>query len=151
MRFFLSITAIALLGSFMIPACQQTGTVNETVYQETINSTKMAVTPHQPIWLTEEKDIHKLSPADLARVQQLLRQGTMRFVAEKYYRDENEGNRGDSSHQLFYLYGGNGQCLGARIIGTEVYMDDLEQEQAQRQELYTLLKPYLQKLFPNLR
>lgn len=130
----------------MMTACQQAGMVNAEMLRETINSSRMAVTPHQPAWVSEKKDIHPLSAADLQRVQSILRGGDARYVAEKYYRDEENGNRGDSSSELFYLYGDNAQCLGGRVVGGQVYMDDLDIGEQQRTELYNILKPYLQQL-----
>ncbi|MBQ8516736.1 MAG: hypothetical protein IJ498_04055 [Akkermansia sp.] len=138
--------ASLLLSLSLLPSCQQTGTVNEEMILETLNCPRIAVTPHQPAWVSEQSDFHLLSAADLQKVRSLLKTADMRFVADKYYRDEEDGNRGDSSSELFYLYGDNAQCLGGRVINGQVYMDDLELEEPQRIELYTLLKPYLQKL-----
>lgn len=135
-----------LLGSALISSCQQAGMVNAEMLRETINSSRMAITPHQPAWVSEKKDIHPLSAEDLLKVQHILRQGHTRYVAEKYYRDEESGNRGDTSSELFYLYGDNAQCLGGRVADGQIYMDDLDIEAQQRTELYNILKPYLQKL-----
>ena len=136
---------LPLLG-IMMSSCQQAGMVNAEMLRETINSSRMAITPHQPAWVSEKKDIHPLSAADLQKVQRILREGDTRYVAEKYYRDEESGNRSDTSSELFYLYGDNAQCLGGRVINGQVYMDDLDIETQQRTELYHILKPYLQQL-----
>lgn len=138
-------TAVALLLS-LLPACRQTGAVNAEMLRETICSQRIAVTPHQPEWVTEERDTHPVSDADLPKLRNLLSRGSARFVPEQYYRDEEEGNRGDTSSELFYLYGDNYQCLGGRVIDEQVYMDDLELTEETRKALYTLLQPYLQKL-----
>lgn len=135
-----------LLPLALLPACQQTGTVNVEMIHETLNCPKMAVTPHQPAWVSEPADFHPLTAGDLQKVRALLMKADTRFVADKYYQDEEEGNRSDTSSALFYLYGDNAQCLGGRVINGQVYMDDLELEEPSRIELYNLLKPYLQKL-----
>ncbi len=120
--------------------------VNAEMLRETINSPRMAVTPHQPAWVSEKEEIHPLTAADLQKVQSILRQGDFRYVAEKYYRDEESGNRGDTSSELFYLYGDNAQCLGGRVVDKQIYMDDLDLDEPLRRELYSILTPYLQKL-----
>ena len=146
MKFKRSLFPLILLTGSLFPSCQQGGMVNEEMLRETINCTRIAVTPHQPAWVSEQKDIHLLSAADLLKVKSILRNGDARYVAEKYYRDEEGGNRDDSSSELFYLYGDNAQCLGGRVVNEQVYMDDLDIEEAQRIELYNILKPYLKKL-----
>ena len=135
-----------LLPLALLPACQQTGTVNVEMIHETLNCPKMAVTPHQPAWVSEPADFHPLTAGDLQKVRDILMKADTRFVADKYYQDEEEGNRSDTSSALFYLYGDNAQCLGGRVINGQVYMDDLELEEPSRIDLYNLLKPYLQKL-----
>lgn len=138
--------ATLLLPLALLPACQQTGTVNIEMIHETLNCPRIAVTPHQPAWVSEPTDFHPLTSGDLQKVRTMLMGADTRFVADKYYQDEEEGNRGDTSSSLFYLYGDNAQCLGGRVINGQVYMDDLELDEPQRMELYKLLKPYLQKL-----
>lgn len=138
--------ASLLLSLSLLPSCQQTGTVNEEMIHETLNCPRIAVTPHQPAWVSEQSDFHLLSAGDLQKVRTMLMGADTRFVADKYYQDEEEGNRGDTSSTLFYLYGDNAQCLGGRVLNGQVYMDDLELDEPLRIELYKLLKPYLQKL-----
>ncbi len=146
MKTYRHLLTLSLLVCGLWTSCQQTGTVNTEMLRETLSCRKMAVTPHQPAWLSEQKDIHPLSAADLQKVQTILRSGSTRHVADRYYRNEEEGNRGDSSSNLFYLYGDNAQCLGGRVINGQVYMDDLKLNEPQRRELYRILTPYLQKL-----
>lgn len=138
--------SLLLSAAALLSSCQQGGMVNAEMLRETINCARMAVTPHQPFWVSEKQDIHPLSPADLQSVQAILREGDLRYVSEKYYRDEESGNRGDTSAELFYLYGDNSQCLGGRVVNGQVYMDDLDIDENRRTELYNILKPYLQKL-----
>lgn len=140
------VPTIATLALTLIPACRQTGAVSAEMLRETICAQNIAVTPHQPEWVTDTKDTHPVSDADLPRLRNLLTRGSLRFIPDQYYQDETEGNRNDTTTDLFYLYGDNSQCLGGRVINEQVYMDDLELDEETRRELYTLLQPYLQKL-----
>ncbi len=134
-------------------ACTSTpGSMTREGVAEMLSAQKVAVTPRDPGWLLEQKDIHLLSDADRAKVCEMLRREPVREVDEKYYRKAELGNRGDTSKQIFYLYGDNYQCLGGRVVeGKRVLMDDLEMEDAEAQELYRVLLPYIRKLFPDLQ
>ena len=51
----------------------------------------------------------------------------------------------------FYLYASNGQCLAGTVMDTRVVMHDVVLTEAQEQELFALLKPYLKKVFTGLK
>lgn len=147
--FFLSLAALAAV---MQPSCTTTsGAVGAESVAEMLKAPKMAVTATNPGWLLEEKDIHPLTAAQVARVKEILRAGELREVSEKYYRDVSEGNRGDSTDALFYLYASNAQCLGGRVLEQRVLMDDFNLSEEAERELFTLLQPQLKKLLPSVR
>lgn len=130
-----------------LSSCTSTrGSVGEETFAEMMTSPEMAITACQPGWLLEAKDIHPLSPAQVARVKEILKAGELRHVSERYYRSAEQGNRGDDSSSLFYLYAANAQCLGGRVIGEHVLMDDFELEEEAQHELYTLLRSQLSQL-----
>ncbi|MCQ2364674.1 MAG: hypothetical protein MJ051_03880 [Akkermansia sp.] len=140
--------------SFLLPSsCSYftRGSVGEETFSEMMTAPKMAVTAQRPGWLLEEGDIHPLSAAQVTRVKEILRAGELRHVGERYYRDAAEGNRGDSTDALFYLYASNAQCLGGRVLEERVLMDDFDLSEEAEKELYTLLRPQLKKLLPALK
>ena len=141
----LSILPLSLSG-----CCSTSGSVGAESFAEMLTAPAMAVTASSPGWLLEKKDIHSLSAAQVVRVKEILQAGELREVSERYYRSASEGNRGDSTDAIFYLYASNAQCLGGRIIEDKVLMDDLNLSEEAERELYTLLHPQLKKLFPDL-
>lgn len=146
--FFVSLAALAVLA---LPSCTTTsGAVGVESLAEMLKAPSMAVTATSPGWLLEEKDIHPLTAAQVARVKEILRAGELREVSEKYYRDATQGNRGDSTDALFYLYASNAQCLGGRVLEDRVLMDDFNLSEESEKELYVLLRPQLKKLLPSL-
>lgn len=150
MKKFISFIAAALV--LFMPACiyQQSGAVNKALFEETLKAERIAVTPSQPGWLLEKPQVHHLSAADLDTVRMLLRKGKVRNIPDAYYHSVEDGNRGDTTDNTFYLYGSNMQCLGARVIGDSVLMDDLELDEATQKELFRVLRPYLIKLYKSL-
>lgn len=127
------------------------GAVGAESVAETLASPTMAVTANNPGWLLDEKDIHPLSAAQVAKVKAILTAGEVREVPERYYRDASAGNRGDNSDALFYLYASNAQCLGGRVLEDRVMMDDFNLCEEAQKELFTLLHPQLKQLLPTIR
>lgn len=125
---------------------QNIGSVSSVSVQETLNAPKLAITPTNPGWLLEDSDIHPLTAAQKTQLRTLLVGAPVRNIKEKYYRSASQGNRGDDTDALFYLYGSNAQCLGGRVFPGRVMMDDLELPEETQKELYTLLKPQLEKV-----
>lgn len=147
---FLSLLGVAAF--VLLPACTTTsGAVGAESVAEMLTAPKMAVTATNPGWLLDDKDIHPLTAAQVVRVKEILRAGELREVSEKYYRDASEGNRGDSTDALFYLYASNAQCLGGRVLEERVLMDDFNLSEEAEKELFTLLRPQLKKLLPSVR
>lgn len=145
--------ALAAASCLLPSACSYfaRGSVGEETFSEMMTAPEMAVTAQRPGWLLEEGDIHPLSAAQVARVKEILQAGELRHVAERYYRDAAEGNRGDSTDALFYLYASNAQCLGGRVLGERVLMDDFNLSEEAEHELYTLLRPQLKRVLPAAR
>lgn len=127
------------------------GSVSAESVAEMLNSPSMAVTATNPGWLLEDKDIHPLSSTQVAKVREILRAGEVREVSERYYRSASEGNRGDSTDALFYLYASNAQCLGGRVLEDRVMMDDFDLSEEAQKALFSLLHPQLKKLLPSIR
>lgn len=142
----LSIISLALACFALSMCASRYGSVGEYSVRETLASPHLALTPHEPRWLLKDSQVHSLSAAQSARVRELLMRATVREVAEEYYREERQGNRGDSSSRIFYLYAGNGQSLGGRVVDNKVLMDDFDLSAEQSEELYTLFAPALRKI-----
>lgn len=135
----ISMGIVLLLG-----ACTRTyGSVSPEGVAEALSSGHLAITPHMPGWLLERRQIKRLSEAETKRVCEILRPEKVRVVSEEYYRNESQGNRGDDTEHIFYLYSANGQSLGGRIVGRKALMDDFELTDAESEELYTIFFPYL--------
>lgn len=146
---FLSLGALVLIAA--LPACTTTsGAVGSESFAEMMTAPRMAVTATNPGWLLDDNDIHPLTPKQVARVKEILCEGELREVSEKYYRDASEGNRGDSTDALFYLYASNAQCLGGRVLENRVLMDDFNLSAEAEKELFSLLRPQLAKLLPSV-
>lgn len=143
-----SLVVIPLLGG--ICACSQVryGSVSAEVAQVAISCPRLLVTPRLPRWLLRPDQVHLLPPEKAAAVRSLLSADKVRKVPETYYRTESQGNRGDESKLLFYVYPNNGQCLGGRIIGRKVLMDDYVLAEQECKALYELLLPELQMIHP---
>lgn len=124
------------------------GSVNRDVVHEALHARSMAVTPCIPGWLLDLDEIRPLTDGEMAQVRALLHGAEVKSVHEKYYRDDvdNHADRG----KIFYLYASNGQCLGGRVEGRKVLMDDLEMSAADSERLYAVLRPYLKNLFPHI-
>lgn len=127
---------------------QPSGAVMDTVIREMLCAPRMALTPCNPAWVLERREIHPLSAVQISQVRDLLRKCPVRHVPERYYRVPEEGNRDDYSEFVFYLYASNAQCLGGRLIGERALMDDMELSEEQQRQLYMLLRPQLRRLFP---
>ena len=141
--FLASVCAAALLS-----ACTQYyGSVEAASIRETLASPRMAVTPTTPGWLLKDSEIHPLGAEQLKAVKEILSAAEVRNVPEKYYRDPADGNRGDESGLLFYLYASNAQCLGGRMVEGRVMMDDFTMSDEAAMRLTEVLRPQLQQLF----
>lgn len=141
-------TFTAMLGALFCAALLSTctnpyGSVGKTAVEEALASRAMAVTPCIPGWLLEPSQIHRLSSHELKQLRTILRQAPVRKVHEKYYRDPSLGNRGDTTEHIFYLYASNAQCLGGRVIGEKVLLDDFDLTDDAAHQLYALLRPHL--------
>lgn len=142
----------AAAAAFSLLGCthQNIGSVSAVSVQETLQAPKLAISPASPGWLLEKSDFHPLTAVQKARLRELLENAPVRDISEKYYRSAAQGNRGDSTDAIFYLYGSNAQCLGGRVFPGRVMMDDLDLPEKTQQELYTLLKPQLEKVITPL-
>lgn len=150
MKTFSLILAAAAALAFVGCTHQNVGSVSAVSVQETLQAPRMAVSPASPGWLLEKSDFHPLSAAQKEQLRTLLADAPVRSINEKYYRSASQGNRGDSTDALFYLYGSNAQCLGGRVFPGRVMMDDLELSEETQKELYKLLKPQLEKVITPL-
>ena len=140
---------IALAAGGVLSMCaHRYGSVSEEGVREALQASQMALTAHEPGWLLDGKQIHRLSDEQIARVREILTPERVRSVPESYYREESLSNRKDNSDLLFYLYSSSAQCLGGRIVGEKVLMDDFELDDQESAELYKLFRPALIRLFP---
>lgn len=148
-RFFLSIIPVLLFVVSLITCAYPYGSVNGDVVHEALHARTMAVTPCIPGWLLDLEEIKPLSDGELAQVRTILHRSQIRQVHEKYYRDEAQDSHANTN--IFYLYASNGQCLGGKVEGTKVLMDDIELSEEDSAILYAILRPHLKKLFPSIR
>lgn len=145
-----ALLSLALFVVLLVTCAQPYGSVDRNSVQELLRARSMAVTPCVPGWLLEKGDIHRLNSVELRRVREILGRSELRRVHEKYYRDAAQGNRGDTTSCIFYLYASNAQCLGGRVVDGRVMMDDFDLTEEDEAALYALLKPHLRQLFPDL-
>lgn len=140
----------ALLSLLVLAMCStpRYGSVSEEGVKEALESPQFAITPREPGWLLKPEQIHTLSDEQVQQVRAILQAGSVRQVPEDFYHTDSQGNRGDDSSQIFYLYTSSAQCLGGRLIGNKVLMDDFELTETASEELYNLLSPQLKKLLP---
>lgn len=151
MKLLTAIFALTAAATVFLSSCvTNSGSVGQESFAEMMNAPDMAVTACEPGWLLEKKDIHPLRAAQVARVKEILLAGELRRVSEHYYRSASQGNRGDDSTALFYLYASNAQCLGGRVIDDRVMMDDFNLSEEAERELFSLLSPQLRALLPSL-
>lgn len=81
----------------------------------------------------------------------ILRRGTLKSVPEEHYQTENDNpHHNESGERVFYIYASNAQCLGGRVVGTQVLMDDFELAEEDTRALYRLLHTYLVKVLGDL-
>lgn len=133
-------------GTLLVTCAQRYGSVAQDSVAETLTSDAIAVTPCIPGFLLEPEQIHRLSVGEMRHLRTILRHGEMRVVHESHYRDNIPGQREDLVKGVFYLYGSNYQCLGGRVEGDKVIMDDIELSEADSRDLYRLLRPHLMKV-----
>ena len=138
---------MAAAAALVAGACSQpNGALSQSAVNATLKASKLAVTPYEPGWLQEPSQQHLVSDSQRVGLRKLLKDAKVRRIPDSMYRSAEEGNRGDNSQRLFYLYGSNAQCLGGRVFPGRVMMDDLELPEETQKELYTLLKPQLEKV-----
>ncbi len=126
---------------------EATGSLSADQVMEALQSPQIAVTPRTPGWLLEPQDIHLLSNRDKLKLVKIAQRGLPRNIPIEYYENEELGSRHDNSHQLFYLYASDAQCLGCRVVdGDKILIDDLEIAQQDTKKLYILLMPYVKKM-----
>ncbi len=147
-KFFLSLLPVLLFTISLITCAYPYGSVSGDIVHEAIHARTMAVTPCVPGWLLDLNEIKPLSDGEMSQVRTILHRSQIKQVHEKYYRDD-ETNQ-PTAENIFYLYASNGQCLGGKVEGTQIIMDDLELTQEDSSLLYAVLRPHLQNLFPQL-
>lgn len=140
----------AACGVMLASCLNQSYSVSSDAVDEMLAAPGMAVTPFQPAWLNEDgKGIHPLSKEARAKVCAILLAGKNRHVPELAYQLDDEND--PLAQNRFYLYASNGQCLAGTVMDTRVVMHDVVLTEAQEQELFALLKPYLKKVFTGLK
>ena len=140
----------AACGLLLASCLNQSYSVSSDAVDEMLAAPVMAVTPFQPAWLNEDgKGIYPLSKEARAKVCAILLAGKNRHVPELAYQLDDEND--PLAQNRFYLYASNGQCLAGTVMDTRVVMHDVVLTEAQEQELFALLKPYLKKVFTGLK
>ncbi len=140
----------AACGLLLASCLNQSYSVSSDAVDEMLAAPGMAVTPFQPAWLNEDgKGIYPLSKEARAKVCAILLAGRNRHVPELAYQLDDEND--PLAQNRFYLYASNGQCLAGTVLDTRVVMHDVVLTQEQEKELFSLLKPYLKKVFTGLK
>ncbi len=140
----------AACGLLLASCLNQSYSVSSDAVDEMLAAPVMAVTPFQPAWLNEDgKGIYPLSKEARAKVCAILLAGKNRHVPELAYQLDDEND--PLAQNRFYLYASNGQCLAGTVMDTRVVMHDVVLTEAQEQDLFALLKPYLKKVFTGLK
>ncbi len=147
-KFCLSLLPVLLFAISLITCAYPYGSVSSDVVHEAIHARTMAVTPCIPGWLLDLDEIKPLSDGEMSQVRTILHRSQIKQVHEKYYREDESGQQ--NTGNIFYLYASNGQCLGGKVEGTQVLMDDLELTDEDSTLLYAVLRPHLKTLFPQL-
>ena len=143
-------TAIVLGAAFTLGACSQgNGALSQSAVRATLAAKTLMVTPCTPEWLQDGTQQHRLSDTERALLRRMLKNAEVREIPDSMYRSAEKGNRADSTDKLFYIYGSNGQCLGARVIDKRVMLDDLQLDKETQEDIYKLLRPHLKRLFQN--
>lgn len=143
------ICSLAAVAALLSGCMHQSYSVSTDAVEEMLAAPALAVTPFLPAWLNEGgEDIWKLSEADRTRVCAILRSGKNRPIDELVY--QMDDGSAPLAQNRFYLYASNAQCLAGTVLDKHVIMHDIMLEEVQEQELYTILKPYLRKLFRGL-
>ena len=146
----MKVTALGAMLLLSMCSAPRYGSVSEEGVREALASPQYAITPREPGWLLKPEQIHPLSSEQTQRVRAILQAGAVRQVPEEYYRSDSQGNRNDESTRLFYLYTSSRQCLGGRVIGNKVLMDDFELSEQDSAELYKLFSKQLSAVLPAL-
>lgn len=140
----------AFAGALMVSMCAAPyGSLGKTAVTEALRSDAIAVTPCIPGWLLESQQIEKLSPSEFRELKAILKRGTLRVVHEEEYRGAATHHEG-APERVFYLYASNGQCLGAKVIGDLVVMDDIDLPEEDCRALYRLLQKHLENALGKL-
>ena len=127
------------------------GSVGKSSVREAMQANAFAVTPCIPGWLLEENQIHRLSRTEMRELLAILKRGTLKSVPEEHYQSENDNpHHNEGSERVFYIYASNAQCLGGRVVGNQVLMDDFELTEEDTRALYRLLHVYLVKVLGEL-
>ena len=136
----------AVAGVLLSACLPQNATVSQDAVAEMLASPHQAGTPFVPAWL---QDAHKTLVAKTReQVRAILQAGERRHVPEVVYQTDDEHN--PLVNNRFYLYGSNGQCLAATVMNDRVVMHDVVLPEDRERELYSILKPYLEKVFKTL-
>ena len=136
----------AVAGVLLSACLPQNATVSQDAVEEMLASPCLAVTPFVPAWLHDAPNPLLAKPRE--QVRAILQSGERRHVPEVVYQTDDEHN--PLVNNRFYLYGSNGQCLAATVMNDRVVMHDVVLPEAQERELYSILKPYLEKVFKTL-
>ena len=126
------------------------GSVGKASVEEVMRADAIAVTPCIPGWLLETHQIHRLSKTEFRELCAVLRRSELQSVHEEHYRTENVDPHEGTPDRVFYLYASSGQCLGAKVVGELVVLDDFETTEEDSRALYRLLRPHLEKVLEDL-
>lgn len=126
------------------------GSVGKASVEEVLSADAVAVTPCIPGWLLETHQIHRLSTTEFRELCAIVRRSELQSVHEEHYRQESPAHHEGVADRVFYLYASSGQCLGAKVVGELVLLDDFDMTEEDSRALYRLLRPHLEKVLEDL-
>ena len=141
---------VVFMSSLLVTMCAKPyGSVGKASIEEVMQADAIAVTPCIPGWLLEPHQIHRLSNVEFRELRAILRRGELKQVHESQYYTEEHQHEG-ATEPIFYLYASNAQCLGAKVVGQLVVMDDFDLTEEDSRALYRLLRRHLEQVLGEL-
>lgn len=142
---------VIFMTTVMITTCAKPyGSLGKASIEEVMHADAIAVTPCIPGWLLEAGQIHRLSNNEFRELIAILERSEVKSVHEAHYREEQGAHHDGAAERVFYLYASTSQCLGAKVVGELVLLDDFDMTPEDSRALYRLLRPHLEKVLEDL-
>lgn len=142
---------VVFMTTVLVTTCAKPyGSLGKASIEDVMQADAIAVTPCIPGWLLEANQIHRLSSTDFRELVAILQRSEVKTIHEAHYREEQGAHHDGAAERVFYLYASTSQCLGAKVVGEMVLLDDFEMTPEDSRALYRLLRPHLEKVLEDL-